>query len=74
MSSSLEGRAFDPAGTKAVGNLPGLDTLRAQILGLISAPSRNLVTLLGASGRQLARTLQGYEEGLKIKEEGEVKP
>lgn len=68
LSSVVEQRALDPTGTKKVSQLPGLDQLRAQIVGLLSMPAAGLVGVLGARGRELARTLQGLHEGLKPKE------
>ena len=68
LSSLVEQRALDPAGTARVSLLPGLDQLRAQIVGLLSQPAASLAGVLGARGRDLARTLMGLEEGLKPKE------
>ncbi|OCF45400.1 hypothetical protein I317_00645 [Kwoniella heveanensis CBS 569] len=58
------------------GKLPELDTLRAQVVGLLESQGRSLVGVLGqAAGGSLVRTLQGLENDLKEKEGGEeVKP
>ncbi|KAG6813235.1 hypothetical protein H0H92_012872 [Tricholoma furcatifolium] len=62
----VEGRVFLPAGLKDISTLPTLDTLRAQIVGLLSAPGMQLAGVLSqASGGQLARTLEGLKKGLE---------
>ncbi|KAG6841557.1 hypothetical protein C0991_009592 [Blastosporella zonata] len=62
----VEGRVFLPEGVKNVSTLPTLDTLRAQIVGLLSAPGMQLAGVLSqASGGQLARTLEGLKKGLE---------
>ncbi|KAH0591268.1 50S ribosomal protein L10 [Termitomyces sp. J132] len=66
MGALVEGRVFLPQGIKDVSQLPTLDTLRAQIVGLLSAPSMHLAGVLSqASGGQLARTLEGLKKGLE---------
>ncbi|KAI6048025.1 hypothetical protein EDC04DRAFT_2921151 [Pisolithus marmoratus] len=46
--------------------LPTLDTLRAQIVGLLSSPAMQLAAVLSeASGGKLARTLEGLKKGLE---------
>ncbi|WWC60902.1 uncharacterized protein I303_103478 [Kwoniella dejecticola CBS 10117] len=53
-------------------NTPELDVLRAQLVGSLESPSRQLVGVLSqAAGGQLVRALQGLEEGLKVQNEGE---
>lgn len=67
----IEGRIFTTEGVKSVANLPTLDTLRAQLVGLISAPATQLAGVLSeASGGRLARTLEGLKKGLEEKEGG----
>ncbi|KAG5635255.1 hypothetical protein H0H81_011924 [Sphagnurus paluster] len=62
----IEGRVFLPQGVKDVSTLPTLDTLRAQIVGLLSAPATQLAGALSqASGGTLARTLEGLKKGLE---------
>ena len=51
--------------------LPELDTLRAQVVGMLEGQGRSLVGILGqAGGGGLVRTLQGLEQGMKEKETG----
>lgn len=63
----LEGnRLMDPKQIKDVAQLPELDQLRAQLLGLLEMPGRQLLGVLNqAGGGGLVRTLQGLEESLK---------
>ncbi len=53
-----------------IGKLPELDTLRAQLVGLLEMPSRQTIGVLSqAAGGSLIRTLQGLEGNLKAQEE-----
>jgi hypothetical protein len=53
--------------------LPDLDTLRAQIVGLISAPAAQLSGVLSAAaGGQLSRVLEGLKVKLGGGDEGEA--
>lgn len=62
----VEGRVFLPEGIEDVSKLPTLETLRAQIVGLLSSPAAQLAAVLSqASGGQLARTLEGFKKGLE---------
>jgi ribosomal protein L10 len=66
----IEGRLFVRDELKDVATLPTLETLRAQILGLINAPAAQLARLVGeAGGGQLARTLEGFRKGLEMEAE-----
>lgn len=62
----IEGRVFKAADVQSVAKLPSLDILRAQIVGLLSAPSAQLAAVLSeASGGKLARTLEGLKKSLE---------
>jgi ribosomal protein L10 len=62
----IDGTVFLPEQVRDMSKLPTLDTLRAQIVGLLSAPSSQLAGILSqASGGQLARTLEGFKKGLE---------
>ncbi|KAF4573405.1 hypothetical protein EYR40_003511 [Pleurotus pulmonarius] len=62
----IDGKVFLPEGVREVSKLPTLETLRAQIVGLLSAPSTQLAAVLSeASGGRLARTLEGLRQGLE---------
>lgn len=45
----LSGKAITKEDVEALASLPSLDTLRAQIIGAISAPASNLVSVLNAA-------------------------
>jgi large subunit ribosomal protein L10 len=45
----MEGKAIDDASVKAIADLPPLDTLRAQILGVIAMPASNIVGVLNSA-------------------------
>ncbi|EKM61551.1 uncharacterized protein PHACADRAFT_135308 [Phanerochaete carnosa HHB-10118-sp] len=62
----IEGRAVRVEDVRSVAQLPDLETLRAQIVGLLSAPAGQLSAVLGeAGGAKLARTLKGLEKSLE---------
>lgn len=75
MGAFIEGRMFSAAGVKDVSKLPPLDTLRAQIVGLLSTPAMQLAAVLReASGGKLARTLEGFKKGLEEEQNAEAPP
>jgi large subunit ribosomal protein L10 len=53
----VEGQLLQPAGLKALADLPSKETLRAQIVGAIQGPLAQLVGLLQAPQRELAYVL-----------------
>ena len=61
----LEGRAIDGTEIDTLATLPGLDDLRAGLVGLVQAPATKLVRLFMEPGSQLARVLdaRGAQEG-----------
>jgi ribosomal protein L10 len=62
----IEGRAYETERLKEVAKLPTLDMLRAQIVGLLSAPGSQIAAVLNeASGGKLARTLEGFKKSLE---------
>lgn len=66
MGALIEGKVFKASAVKDVASLPTLDTLRAQLIGLVSSPANQIASVLGqASGGQLARTLEGFKKGLE---------
>jgi large subunit ribosomal protein L10 len=46
----------------AVADLPGLDQLRAQIIGLLRTPATRIAVVLGAPASQLARVLKAHAD------------
>ncbi|CCL98159.1 uncharacterized protein FIBRA_00153 [Fibroporia radiculosa] len=68
----IEGRVFKAPGVWDVAGLPTLEILRAQLVGLLSAPASQLALVLGeAGGGKLARTLEGLRKSLE-EEKGEL--
>ena len=76
LGALIEGRLFQAEGVQSVAELPSLDALRAQIVGLLSAPSAQLAMVLSeASGGKLARTLEGFKKSLEPETaEGQAPP
>lgn len=66
LGAIIEGRVLLPQRIDEVKMMPELQDLRAQIVGLLSAPSSQLAAVLSqASGGALYRTLQGFKKGLE---------
>lgn len=63
-------RTLSPADIEALATLPSLDQLRAQILGLITAPAQGIVSAVTNSVRQVVNVLDAYAK----KDEGETEP
>ncbi|KAI0783140.1 hypothetical protein C8Q75DRAFT_811159 [Abortiporus biennis] len=71
----IEGRVFAAEGVRDVAKLPMLDTIRAQLVGLLSAPAAQLAMVLSeASGGKLARTLEGLKKSLEDEQNGGAAP
>lgn len=51
---------FKADGLEAVSNLPTLDELRAQLIGLVVAPSQGLVNVINAATASVVNVLQAY--------------
>ena len=59
----VEGRAVDIKSIIELANMPSKDELFAKLLYLINAPAQRLVTVMGATGRDLAVVIdQGVKE------------
>lgn len=54
----LDGAFLDNSKVVALADLPPMDVLRAQLLGVFSSPAQKLVTVLNEPGSALARVLQ----------------
>lgn len=73
MGALIERRVFGMDSVRDVSKLPTLDTLRAQIVGLLSSPAVQLAAILSeASGGKLARTLEGLKKGLEESQSAEA--
>lgn len=64
-SAVLGGKLLSTDDVKALADLPSLDALRAQLLGLLSKPATMLVQVLNAPGQEFVNVLQA-----KVREEG----
>jgi large subunit ribosomal protein L10 len=61
----VEGKIVDVKGVHALAKLPGLNELRAQILGVISQPATKLARIIGTPAQQLARVLGARQAQLE---------
>ncbi|HET9551684.1 MAG TPA: 50S ribosomal protein L10 [Anaeromyxobacteraceae bacterium] len=61
----VEGKIVDAKGVQALSKLPGLNELRAQILGTIAQPATMLARVIGTPAQQLARVLGARKEQLE---------
>ncbi|MBN1994924.1 MAG: 50S ribosomal protein L10 [Anaerolineae bacterium] len=55
-------KVIDEAAVQSLAKLPSLETLRAQLLGLINAPASQLVGVLSGSVRQVVNVIHAYSE------------
>jgi large subunit ribosomal protein L10 len=46
----------------AVADLPSLDALRAQLIGLLQTPATRLAVVLGAPASQIARVIKAHAD------------
>jgi large subunit ribosomal protein L10 len=60
VGGALGARTLNADGIKALADLPGLDTLRAGLLGMISTPATRIAGILQAPGGQLARVFGAF--------------
>ncbi|MFT5284062.1 MAG: large subunit ribosomal protein L10 [Planctomycetota bacterium] len=56
----LEGEVLDASSAQALAAIPNKDTLRAMILGVLSAPARSLVGVINAPTGALVRVIQAH--------------
>ena len=62
----VEGQMLEPAGLKALADLPSREALRAQLVGTLSGPLAQLVGLLQAPQRELAYILSQRGQGAEV--------
>ncbi len=60
LGGALGAQTLNPDGVKALAELPSIEVLRAQILGLLQTPATRLAAVLQAPGAQLARVFSAY--------------
>lgn len=58
----LDGELLDEAKVKALADLPSMEVLQAQLLGVLNMPAQQLVTVLDQPGASLARVLQAKHD------------
>jgi large subunit ribosomal protein L10 len=56
----LGAELLTPAQVQSLASLPSLDELRGQIIGLISAPARNIAGTIASGVRQIVNVLDAY--------------
>ena len=62
LGGALGVQTLTPDGVKALSELPSLDALRAQLLGLIQTPATRIAGVLQAPAGQLARVFKAYSD------------
>ena len=60
LGGSLGTQTLNPDGVRTLAELPSLEMLRAQILGLIQTPATRIAGVLQAPGSQLARVFSAF--------------
>ncbi len=61
----LEGEFLTDAGVVEIAKLPGKAVLQAMLLGVLQAPSRNLVSVLNAKAASILNVLNAYKDKLE---------
>ena len=62
LGGTMGGTALDPAGVKAVSQMPSREELIASIVGCIGAPAANIAGAIGAPASNIASILSTIEE------------
>ena len=61
----FEGSALTPAEIADIAALPSKDILQAQLLGVLQAPARNLVSILNNKAASILNVLNAYKDKLE---------
>ena len=69
LGGALGTQLLNPAGVKSLSELPSLETLRAQLVGLIQTPATRIAGILQAPAGQVARVLKAYADKANAGEE-----
>ena len=56
----LGAKALSAKDVESLSQLPGMDQLRAQLIGVISAPARNVASVIAGGVRQVVNVLDAY--------------
>ena len=62
IGGALGGSLLTPEQVRALADLPSIDEVRAQLVGLLTTPAGRLISVLQAPGGQLARVLVAHAE------------
>ena len=62
LGGSLGTQLLDAAGVKALSELPSLDQLRANLVGMLQTPATRIAGVLAAPAGQIARVLAAYSK------------
>jgi large subunit ribosomal protein L10 len=68
----LDGRLLSPDEVEALAKLPSKEQLRAQIMGLINAPARNLASVVASGVRQVVNVIDAYSKKEEAAEAAEA--
>jgi large subunit ribosomal protein L10 len=68
----MRGRVISKADVTAIADLPPIEVVRAQLIGIISGPARNLVGAVAGGVRQVVNVLNAYAEKDKQEAGAEV--
>ena len=62
IGGALGGSLLTPEQVRALADLPSIDEVRAQLVGILTTPAARLISVLQAPGGQLARVLVAHAE------------
>ena len=66
ISAVIENRELDAAALKSIADLPSMDEILGQLVGLIELPARSVISMASrAGGQDLVRALEGFKVGLE---------
>lgn len=78
ISAVIEGKEIGQADLKRIAELPSMDQILAQLVGVLEMPARSIISMASrAAGQDLLRTLEGFKlglEGSEGKQEGSTGP
>ncbi len=72
LGGALGPQTLNADGIKALADLPSLDTLRAQLVGLLATPATRIACVLQAPAAGLARVFGAYAKKDEVTEEAEA--
>ncbi len=72
LGGALGAQTLNADGIRALAELPSLDALRAQLLGLLAAPATRLAGVIAAPGGGLARVIGAYARKDEAEAEAEA--